>query len=227
MSKPVITQSGRSRRAVTLVELLVAGAVLVVVLGIALGMWTQSEKSAQRLIARESALQFTQTQMRRIQLILDQAYLPQTSSSLAPPVLTGDRFEAWRTNDAGRPQRVSISLSEDRTRIIVGLGEDGPTTGTNLGLGRAVQAPEGVTLGLEFAYAGRIRPGEPPEYRDAWNEMEPPALVRVALTADLPDSREPSIRLQTATIPGLLPPAVRPVPTPEPTMPNPDGEDVP
>ena len=68
--------------------------------------------------------------------------------------------------------------------------------------------PERLHPTIRFAYAGSPVPGRGVNYQDTWSSATLPALVRITVEAHLTGSlsRPPDISLQTAVIPGLIPP---------------------
>lgn len=226
----------RARSGLTLVELLVTIGILVVVLGLALGMMMESDRASRKILRSQAGIQYCQVILNEAVRTVRAAVAPANFAAgdparLAPRLTAGEL--TLPACDAGSPVTFSLTtLTTDysgkepvgiiRRRVALGDAATSAVRAEILGGAR----PERLHPTIRFAYAGMPVPGRGVSYQDTWSSATLPALVRITVEAHLTGSlsRPPEISLQTAVIPGLIPPqtvaavAAIPAPTPEPVV---------
>lgn len=205
--------------AFTLGELAAMIAVLAAALVLGLGLMVESDHAAAEITRHETAAQYCQAALDEAVRTLRGAVAP-ADLTMKDHVASALRF----TSDAlticvvdktapGGIGLVTFANARDDGRSPAGIvrrsvaASDGATRaarGESLGGTR----PDRVKPAIRFGYAAAPHPGARVEYLDAWTSAGLPALVQVTVTARLDGSVRalPDIALQTAVIPGGLPP---------------------
>jgi Tfp pilus assembly protein PilV len=229
------------RRAVTLVELLVATAALVVVLGIALEMMIQSERATRQLSQRQIMLQQCEQALLRVSRLVAGAVAPQNLGALTKPVGVNPIFSRRQLSVVTYDQESGVSLNQVTVKPsgsaetptaapVIASHPVAETLGKQTALAREDSlislTKTDYRTQITFAYARAGRPGEEPQYQDDWPADQWPDLVRITIRAESRAPGERPIELSTAVIPGGLtgtpgrPPVtqtpVPPTPTPVP-----------
>lgn len=212
----------RTRRGVTLIELLVTLSVMLVVLGITMEIFIESNRSTQRITRYQLALQYCQQ-------VMNQAGDTIGSAIMDPSGLKGiqnaDKAYRFERHDLsliclGRGVEIfQVSLGVDaqekkaqpdkKSEVLRRLyhplaGGAGVLVKDRLErLGGAT--PEHFSPTLKFGYAGAAEPGQMPVYQDSWTSTALPVLIRITVQAKVDDDPMHPIELQTAVIPGLMP----------------------
>lgn len=231
-----------TRGGLTLVELLVTIAILVVVLGLALGMMVESDRASRKILHTQTGIQYCQAIMNEAVRTVRSAVAPSNFSGAVDPARLATRFTADElTLPACDPagiitfSRTTLttelngkeSLGVVRRRLALADAATSATRTDVLGGAR----PDRMYPAIRFAYAAQPIPGQKIDYRDTWSSPTLPALVRITVEVRLTGSTShaPEIILQTAVIPGLVPPQTiaatvaapaatpEPAPTPAPT----------
>lgn len=205
------------RRAFTRVELLVMVAALAVVLGLALGLMVESDHAAAKITRHEVAVQYCQAALDEVTRALRGA-VPPAGVKMNDAATSAFRFGRDELallvidkNTTGGLSLVTFANARDNGPLPAGIVRGrgafpaaGPAHFESLGGAR----PERVKPSIRFGYAAAARPGVKVDYRDVWTSAALPALVQVTVAARLDGSVRalPDIELQTAVIPGGLPP---------------------
>lgn len=202
-----------SRRGVTIIEMLVAIAMLVVVIGLTLGIVIQTEKASSQLTRRMSMATDCQTILNDMCQALSRAADPaqfdgiENAEAIAP-VFAADSI-SLPTLSQGRELTLNMMTlgtildEEGATRATIHyrpMADDAPV-GKHRQLG---QTPDRYDLTVSFAYAAAPQPGAGPDYHDTWDGQGLPALIRVKVEG-VADGNDVPFKLQTSVIPGMLP----------------------
>lgn len=216
--------SGSARAGITLIELMVAMTGLLVIGGIVLQIYDETQKAAQKMVRRQAGVDFAVAFLDQASDLLRQAVPP---SSLDVPIATvflPDRFSVPVYGDPAsnglfllslRPREDAADGRRFETVREVWAAADNSTRGTS------TQEPFGAALQealpkVSFRYATESRPGGAPPYRDQLEPAEWPVLVEVKIEVPGDEGEEPVV-MQTAVIPGRLGPIQPFAPSPTPT----------
>ena len=205
----------RRPRGVTIVEILIATAGLVVILGLAWSIYDETQTASRKMIKRQSAIDYSVRVMDVITKLLRDAVAPENldDPSIVKPVFSRETLSipAYRTSGSVGLDLVTIALSPNRESGEYYVRIDKPNahaTGTQ-GVSERRNALGGLVEGFEptlsFAYALEAAPGRPVDYRDELAEGQWPALIRVTIVAELEEYKDKPVKLSTAVIPGRLP----------------------
>ncbi len=241
MKRSSATLSTAMRRGVTLVELLVTIATLVVVLGLALAVAGETEHATRRIVRFQRALQYCQQAMDQVTGAIRAAVDPTALAGLRNQTILAPHFRerelelfVYDSIDGALTQVRLHQTTEDEKVV---LRRDAGTVSETAG-GRQMKKPndklggpsdEDFTPSLRFRYAAGAQPGKPPEYKNEWTQAGLPALIQVTIEARFDDDRDGVIVLQTAEIPGMLA-ATLPIDAAaaaEPATPGPAGQPAP
>ncbi len=202
-----------NRRAMTMIELLVTIGVAVVVLGLALRIFVESDRTTRRLTRLQTAAQYCDQTLSAATAMIEGAVaadnVEKTSDTQA--LAKGQTFSAgelqmfdygngvlYRVNLAPRPDGIMIQRDP-----ISSVGSAGSGAVTLKEKASAIE-PAGFKPTIRFAYAGVTPPGQRPRYQDSWTSPGWPALIQVRVEAKVEGQPQPII-LETAAIPGLVP----------------------
>jgi prepilin-type N-terminal cleavage/methylation domain-containing protein len=215
---------GLTRRAMTLVEVLVVSAILVVVLGLAYEAAQSSSRATDAISGRQQALVACQRAEMLAARTLEKAIAPSNltgaSASKASPVFKrqgmtvyaldagGERLErvvidapaaAPATAAAATPSSVRAASPCLLTRSAVDAS--GGAQSASQPIFGANDIP-GYRLELSFAYANAPDPGQEPAWRDDWPAGQWPdlALIRARAVSRVAGAR--AVELVTAVVPG-------------------------
>lgn len=196
---------------VTLVELLVTMAGLTLVMGISYDIYDETLRASQKMIARQSALDYGVTVIDATTKLLRGAIHP---DDLDLKVSVGPSFKAGGLSvhayplDASQGLRfVTISTSEEgdlvRTNAVVkGATGQGAQEETSSSVGTVIK---GFTPTVSFRYATEAKAGFPVNYVDSLKSGQWPVLIEITVSSELVDRPGHPVVLKTAVIPGRLP----------------------
>lgn len=221
-----IVRTIQRRSGVTLIELLVTMAVMLIVLGLVYGIALESGHATQKVTRYQMAIQYCEQVLQQASETVGAAVDPAElavlkDSAEARPVFKKNEM-AVLTLNAGRTPDHTLS----RVRIRNIDAEGSPPV-----IGREVTYPlakiitktvpmiemdddmlggvlvEDMKCSIRFAYAAT--PAEPgnvadSDYKDTWTSPGLPALVRISVVGKLDGDPGHPIELQTAVIPGLV-----------------------
>jgi prepilin-type N-terminal cleavage/methylation domain-containing protein len=202
-------------RAMTLIELLVATAVMLVVLGIATEIFIESGRTARLLSNDEAASLYASEVMFKLRETIQSAVHPSNVSGTPEPPSTlvecnTDRLSllTYRLRGTGSAlyhvtftnsvTEDGISIINERVRNV--FDNKGPARNHTV----APLLPDDVTPLIRFSYASAGKPGQTPDYPSSWPAGQWPDLVQVTLTlVDRKKTGQPMI-FQSAFMPGLV-----------------------
>lgn len=201
--------------AMTMIELLVTIGIVVVVLGLALGILVESDRTTRRLTQLHAAAQYCDQTLSAATAMIEGAVAAdniktsdtqtlaqaQTFKSNELQMLAYSNGVLYRVNLSPRPGE-GIVIKRDP---VSGVGSAGAGAVTPMDEKASAIAPAGFKPNIRFAYAGTTPPGQRPRYQDAWTSPGWPALIQVQVEAKLDAQGQPPIVLETAAIPGLVP----------------------
>jgi hypothetical protein len=229
-------------RAVTLVELMVATAALVTVLGLAYGLYDATRDAAIKMNRRQAAVDFAVLAMDEIVELIGRAVRPEDFEAIdrgaATTLFERDRLALTVYDDleAGLgPYRVEIRPAVEPLGGVTFERRNTPSIGDGAAFAWRPFGTETAQFRPKIAFgyaAAAAEPGREIEYLPRAESQDWPALIQVAIEIEL--ENDLPIRLQTAAIPGRLSmrggaesparplpkpddPAHRPTPTPKPT----------
>ena len=210
-------KASAARRGITLVELIVASAIMVVVIGLGLGIASSTEKAGQRITKRQAAILYAQTSLQQVADAATGAIDPEALNSVTnrtplAPVLTQDELGIMRYVDMEGPTLVSELFRAQKSDAgatflaaqIQPLAETarGAVGSTLNPIGGS--KPDGFTPSLEFAYASAPAPGQAAAYAPQWTAPGLPDLIRITIRVQFDAQEENAIELQTAVVPGFV-----------------------
>lgn len=222
--KLFLNHPSASRRGMTLIELAITSAMMVVIIGLALGMMTQTQKAAKLVNERLAVTGDCQRILAQTSDMIRHGIRPENLNGFSEPVEL--QWSAERLQMATLEQGTSVSLcllsigqkpgdGEQDEPIIAhytplgGVGSSGAVIARE----RETTFPggsEGYRYHLSFAFAAAAAPGQPVDYQKHW-ETGTPDLVRLRLVAEPKEEGDP-VTFQTAVIPGYSNAVPRAVP---------------
>ncbi|MCL5270988.1 MAG: type II secretion system GspH family protein [bacterium] len=235
---PATARRVRDAAGVTLVELIVAIAMLTVFAALVYGMMTTSDQSTRALVRRQAATQYAQEIIGQATDAIRAAIPPDSLTGAAAPTVKpvfkrdqlgllmlnpwGQRGLSQVVIDTAAAEGRQAACIQRRIHPIAAAGGGIPEESVAPIAGR----PEGFTPSIQFAYASVGGPDQMPVYKDSWDENGWPDLIQVTVRAEVDGDHERLVELQTAVIPGLVPPgqpvaATPAAPAPLATAPTP------
>lgn len=203
-----------SRLAMTMIELLVTIGIAVVVLGLALGILVESDRTTRRLTRIHTAAQYCDQALSaaiamiegavaagNIEITSDTQALAQAQTFKANEL----QMLAYRNGTLCRATLAPRPGEEIRIRHfpISAVGTASIKADESNDPVSAIE-PAGFKPSIRFAYAGTTPPGQRPRYQDSWTSPGWPALIQVQVEAKLDGGNQPIV-LETTAIPGLVP----------------------
>ena len=210
----------RRPQGMTMVELLVGMAVMLIVLGMTFGIAIESNRATQKITRRQHAINYLQRALSQVCEHLRASVPPEQLTGLANRDAIRPRFESDSlsvpTYDHAQGDclcMVTISPSQKGEMDISYIQRSVDPVVETIGGGVAQKrteslgglTPELFSATIEFGYAQAVQPGQMPEYQSNWDTEKWPDLVRIKVRARMHDAAEPPIELQTAVIPAVLP----------------------
>jgi len=205
---------GSSGRAVTLVELLVVMAVMLVVLGIALGIFIESGRAARELGKNEAASLYAGEVMFKFRETIQGAVIPSNmeDTTINPETLVefSDKRIRLLTYHLRGLESALYQVTWSNAQTVDGrpvINESITSIFNSRGSGHRKSIspllPEDITPSVRFSYASAGTPGQTPDYRSSWLSSEWPDLIQVSLTLEDRKNPEQPLVFQSAFIPGL------------------------
>lgn len=202
-----IRRFGRPRalRAFTLLEVLIAMAGSLVVVGVTLGIYDQSQQATLKIMARQEALETGRRALAAATRELNALVRPDAldNSQNLRATFKNDLVEAYRLGPSGGLRQVRLSTS--------GAGETLAIQRTDLERpgGDSPPAPikfdeTRIAAGLQFHYALKSNAGGPVDYVRELAPGEWPALIEIVYQARTIGPEPETITLRTAVTPGVI-----------------------
>ncbi len=235
MSRPSRTHKifFRPSRGMTLVEILTAIGGLVVVGGLALGVFEQTQTASLKMTQHQNAADLGARVMDEISSLLREAIPPENLDNPAVAVaFMEDRatFPAHLGKSAEGLFLVSFEpVGEEGEKgdviqkaiLLAPAGNEDQNKGSErllFGTSPQINGPEGLSPTVSFRYARQAKPGEPVPYVAELKPGEWPALVEVTIRIGLSREPEHPVVLRTALIPGWLPSSAKSLASPKSTV---------
>lgn len=224
-----IRRSRAARRSgFTLVEILVATAGAVVVGGIILGLFEQSQRAARKIIARQEALETGQSALNQIAAklrgairpdALDAPAAPSAAAPTAPATFASDAMEFPILNEANEIERLAVKAPRDQADTLVVFQSIAAGTPSAAAAETAPGAAPGtpaaarpassikfeksvIKAAVSFRYATGAKPGEPVAYAPEMKPGEWPALIEILYESHTAEPYSEAVVLRTAVAPG-------------------------
>jgi len=209
---------GLRRKAVTLIELLVAIAGLTVLSLVAYGVYDQTQAASLKIARRQAAIDYALLAMKELTLLLENAVAPANLDrpEAVRPEFKADRLAVPSYVEGASPglYLVTVSPGEGSGEGAHLLRRESPVAG--LTSGEAEQAParplglrpEGFEPRVRFRYAvapPRLGADVQVDYREELEAGLWPVLVEIVIRIELEDYPTNPVELRTAVIPGRLP----------------------
>lgn len=203
-----------TRLGMTMIEMLVTIGIAVIVLGLALGIMIESDRTTKRLTKVHSAAQYCDQTLSAATSLIEGAValdnIEKTSDTQA--LANAQTFKPAELQmlaySNGTLYRVRLAPEQDAGIVIRNFAVSSIGTAADKAAETIVPAsvikPDGFKPGIRFAYAGVTPPGQRPRYQDSWTSPGWPALIQVRVEAKIDGQAQPIV-LETAAIPGLIP----------------------
>lgn len=200
----------RSRRAVTLAEMLIAMAGLVIIGGMALGVYENTQSAATKMTRRQGAIDYAVRVMDEISEAVSDALPPENfASAPAPNEFKGPRIAVLTYSGRKAPGLSLVALEAKNGKLSRIERQIEPPAGGARVTGDLDASLAGrfddVPLFIAFRYAAESKLGQPVVYVNELPAGQWPALVEITLRATLPEDPLRPIELRTAAIPGRIP----------------------
>jgi hypothetical protein len=228
----------RERAGLTLIELLVAIAGLLVVLIIIYRIYDETQQASVNMTRRHSGIDHAVRVVDEAGELIASAVNPAAlddaagaeaafeKNRLVLPIHRAGEEGGWRVVTIAAAQGEGASHFEIQEKAI---GDTGEPIARELG-GKI----EGIASDIQFRYALDATPGAAIEYMDSLRAGEWPALIEVLVSVrtDPKDPNNQPIELRSSFMPGRMPksavqaevaPAAAPAANPESAAPNPDA----
>lgn len=216
---------------ITLIELLVAIAGMLVLLYIIYNIYDASQAASINTTRRQASIDFAVRTIDEVGQIVTGAVHPSNLDGQEPAT----RFQRNKfTLPAHRGDKgirlVTVGAAEDPAEGVfyqvidapIGAGEPGEPAPLTLG-GKA----ENFTPEVSFRYALESTPNAPVAYSDSLPDGQWPALIEVSVIVKADEKDPQPIELRTAFIPGGVPMTAPPPAQPEPAAEAPSAEAAP
>jgi hypothetical protein len=197
---------------------------LVLVGGIILQIYDETQAAAQKMVRRQSAIDYAVSFVDQSSELLRNAVRPGNLDVDIQPAFTADRLAVPAFGDPASNGLFLVTLrpseAEDadhpyeivrRSILGDGSGEENETVNA---FGNAFDSGEPK---VSFRYATEAKPGVPVAYVDRLGAGEWPVLVEIAIEVPTGNESDAPIAMRTAVIPGRLPGRAAAVATPTPT----------
>lgn len=197
---------------------------LVLVMGVVLQIYDETQKAAQKMVKRQASVDFAVGFADQTAELLRNAVNPANLDVEVTPAFASDRLSVPAYGDPASNGLFLVSLrpaeGDDAShpyeivrKSLAGSGDSGAE-------GEAV-SPYGQVLehaepSVSFRYAMESKPGTPVAYVDRLGPGQWPVLVEISVEVPGSDGEDP-IRMKTAVIPGRMGATVAAAPTPTPT----------
>lgn len=213
------------RSGVTLIEIIVAMAGLVLVMGVVLGIYDETQKAAQKMVKRQASIDFAVSFVDQSAALLRNAVNPGNLDVAVTPAFAPDRLSVPAYGDPASNGLFLVSLrptdSEDAShpyeivrKTLAGAGDTPAEEESVSTYGQPLEHAEPV---VRFRYAMESKPGAPVAYVERLGSGQWPVLVEISVEVPAGSDGEDPIRMRTAVIPGRVGPTVAATPTPTPT----------
>lgn len=213
-----------SRAGFTIIEVLVAMVGMMIVGGIVLEVYVETQRAAQKMVRRQAGVDFAVAFTDQAAELLRNAVTPANLDVEVRPVFTADRFSIPAYGDPASNGLflVTVRPAEDAAggrpyeivrEVVAGAGEAAGGSQTVNAFGPALSEAEAK---VSFRYATEAKPGAV-NYVNRLEAGQWPLLVEIAVEVTPPAEGEQPVRMRTAVIPGRLGPLAPVAPTPTPT----------
>ncbi len=214
-----------SRRAgFTVIEVIVALTGMVLIGGIVLQIYDETQAAAQKMVRRQSAIDFAVSFLDQSSELLRNSVRPDNLDIEVQPAFASDRLTVPSFGDPASNGLFLVTLRpsddpedgrpyETVRKSLAGNGSVEESETANA-FGYALSA--GVPS-VSFRYATEAKPGGPVAYVDRLPPGAWPALVEIAVEVPTGSEGDAPIKMKTAVIPGRLAALAVAAPTPTPT----------
>jgi len=201
----------RALRAMTILELMVVMGGLTIVSAITYDIYDETQRASQKMIDRQSAIDYGVTVIDATTKLLRDAVHP---GDLDVKVAVGPSFKAnglsvhSYLNDPAQGLRlVTLSISEEgeltqKNATVQGATGEGAQEETSNVVGTVIKGFEPT---VSFRYATQAQAGSAVSYVDSLEAGQWPVLIEITITSELPSNPGHPVELKTAVIPGRLP----------------------
>lgn len=217
----------RSRRSAgfTIIEVLVAMVGMMVIGGIILEVYVETERAAKKMVQRQAAVDFAVSFTDQASELLRTAVNPSNLDVEVRPAFGADRFSVPAYGDPAsnglflvtvRPTENAADDGRPYEIVREVVAGAGGSTGASQTVNSFGPALAEAVPAVSFRYATEARPGDVAYV----NRLEPdqwPVLVEITVEVPTPGEGEEPVRMRTAVIPGRLGVIAAVGPTPVPT----------
>lgn len=198
---------------------------LIIVGGVILQIYDETQDAAQKMVRRQAAIDFAVSFVDQSSDLLRNAVRPENLDVDVSPLFAPDRFSVPAYSDPAsnglflvtlRP-REEAEAGHPYEIVRKSLADAGGSETDGETVDRFGHPLEGPTPSVSFRYAIESKPGVPVAYVDRLGAGQWPALVEISVEIPTGEEGGDPVRMKTAVIPGRLPAMAAAAPTPTPT----------